>query len=86
MRQTCGRAGAAGAGPAGAQAVRPPPHLPGVSQAVEGIRTLRAAFQAACPGNPSETESFDEIAGAIQKACNNYQHNVSMEIQVALGT
>ena len=56
------------------------------SQAVEGIRTLRAAFQAACPGNPSETESFDEIAGAIQKACNNYQHNVSMEIQVALGT
>ena len=56
------------------------------SQAVEGIRTLRAAFQAACPGNPSETESFDEIAGAIQKTCNNYQHNVSMEIQVALAS
>ena len=54
------------------------------AQAVEGVRTLRAAFQAACPGHPSETESFDEIAGAIQKACNNYQHNVSMEIQEAL--
>lgn len=54
------------------------------AQAVEGIRTLRAAFQAACPGNPSETESFDEIAGNIQKACNNYQHNVSMEVQAAL--
>ena len=41
-------------------------------------------FQAACPGHPSETESFDEIASSIQKACNNYQHNVSMHVQIQL--
>ena len=45
---------------------------------------MRAAFQAACPGHPSETESFDEIASSIQKACNNYQHNVSMHVQIQL--
>ena len=54
------------------------------SEAVEGVRTLRAAFNKTCPGNPSELESFDEIAGAIQTACNNYQHNVSMHVQALL--
>ena len=54
------------------------------SEAVEGIRTLRAAFSAACPGNPSELETFDELASAIQTACNNYQHNVSMHVQTQL--
>lgn len=54
------------------------------SEAVEGVRTLRAAFNAACPGNPSELESFDELAGVIQTACNNYQHNVSMHVQTQL--
>ena len=52
-------------------------------------RRWRASARCAPPSrprapNPSETESFDEIAGNIQKACNTYQHNVSMEVQAAL--
>ena len=69
--------------------LQPRPSIPrllslATSKAVEGIRTLRAAFDHACPGRPSELESFDEIAGAVQKSCNDYQHNVSMHIQCEL--
>ena len=52
-----------------------------ISTAIEGVRTLRGSFAAACPGQPSELETFDESAANIQKMCTNYQHNVTMHVQ-----
>jgi hypothetical protein len=55
-----------------------------ISRAVEGIRVLRQAFKTACPGQPSELESFDEVASTIQTSCTNYQHNTTMHVQAEL--
>jgi hypothetical protein len=55
-----------------------------ISTAIEGVRQLRGSFAAACPGQPSELETFDESAANIQKMCTNYQHNVTMHVQSKL--
>ena len=55
-----------------------------ISTTIEGVRKLRSGFAAACPGQPSELETFDESAANIQKMCTNYQHNVTMHIQSKL--
>jgi hypothetical protein len=52
-----------------------------ISTAIEGVRKLRASFAKACPGQPSELETFDESAANVQKMCTNYQHNVTMHVQ-----
>jgi phytoene dehydrogenase-like protein len=56
------------------------------AKVVEGVRSVRAAFQKACPGRPTDLETFDEIAGAAQKFCNDYMHNVVLHVQSAMGS
>ena len=52
-----------------------------ISTTIEGVRKLRGSFATACPGQPTELETFDESAANIQKMCTNYQHNVTMHVQ-----
>lgn len=54
------------------------------AQVIEGVRAVRAAFQQACPGRPSDLESFDELAAAVQKTVNDYMHNVTLHTQSAM--
>lgn len=50
------------------------------SAMIECVRNLRAHFVDSRPA-VQLVEQFDDAAGAIQKLCNDYMHNITMTVQ-----
>ena len=50
------------------------------SNMIESVRELRAKIMDTKPAVQT-IEEYDEIAGTIQKTCNDYMHNITLTIQ-----
>jgi hypothetical protein len=50
------------------------------SNIIESVRELRAKIMDTKPAVQT-IEEYDEIAGTIQKTCNDYMHNITLTIQ-----
>lgn len=55
-----------------------------ISGIIENVRLLRAVTKRRVGTNPGVMEEFDDVAGGIQTACTNIQHNITLAVQYAL--
>jgi hypothetical protein len=54
------------------------------SQIVESVRVLRAKLKRSVSNNSRTMQDFDDVAGDLQAACNDYNYNISQYVGLHL--